>query len=101
MTETGRVGAEGEILAVDRPSMLSYTWQFPDNPDTAGEAPSRVTFRLEQVAAGTKLTVVHDRFPEDSKMFELIQGGWPLVLSGLKTLLESGNAVDFSAEQSS
>ena len=97
MTESGQVGAEGTILTADYPAELSYTWQFPNNPDTSGEAPSRVTFRLEPVAAGTKLTVIHDQFPENSKMFGLIEGGWPLVLSGLKTLLESGNAVDFSA----
>lgn len=98
MTESGKVGAEGEILSVDYPTELSYTWQFPNNPDTSSETPSRVTFRLEPVAAGTRLTVIHDQFPEGSRMFGLIEGGWPLVLSGLKTLLESGKAVDFSTE---
>ena len=97
-TESGEVGAEGEILTANYPAELSYTWQFPNNPDTSAEAPSRVTFKLEPVPAGTKLTVIHDQFPEDSKMFGLIEGGWPLVLSGLKTLLESGIAVDFSSE---
>ncbi len=98
MTASGTVGAEGEILEVEYPSKLSYSWQFPNNPDTRDEPSSRVTFRLEPVAAGTKLTVCHDRFPVDSKMFELVQGGWPLVLCGLKTLLETGAAIDFSEE---
>ena len=99
MTEKGHVGCEGEILSADYPAELSFTWQFPRNPDTSKEPPSRVTFRLESIAAGTKLTVVHDRFPDDSKMYELVQPGWPLVICGLKTLLESGKAVDFSAER--
>lgn len=98
MTEDGHVGCEGEILSATRPIELSYTWQFPRNPDTSKEPHSRVTFRLEAIAAGTKLTVVHDHFPANSKMFELVQPGWPLVICGLKTLLESGTAVDFSAE---
>ena len=98
LTEDGHIGGEGEILSVDCPVELSFTWQFPRNPETARELPSRVTFRLEPIATGTRLTVIHDRFPENSKMYELIEPGWPLVICGLKTLLESGEAVDFSAE---
>ena len=98
LTDDGHIGCEGEILSADFPTELSFTWQFPRNPETSRELPSRVTFRLEPIAAGTRLTVIHDRFPERSKMYELIEPGWPLVICGLKTLLESGEAVDFSAE---
>lgn len=98
MTEDGHVGCEGEILSATYPTELSYTWQFPRNPETAKEPHSRVTFLLEAIAVGTKLTVVHDRFPANSKMYELVRPGWPLVICGLKTLLESGTAVDFSAD---
>jgi uncharacterized protein YndB with AHSA1/START domain len=97
--ETGEVGCEGEILTADRPNELAYTWQFPLNPETKDEPPSRVTFKLEKIAAGTKLTMVHDQFEKDSKMLGIVDQGWPLVLSGLKTLLESGTAVDFTAEE--
>lgn len=98
VTEEGHVGCEGEILSVDYPAELSFTWQFPRNPETSKEPASRVTFRLEPIPGGTKLSVIHDQFPEASKMYELIEPGWPLVICGLKTLLESGSAVDFSAE---
>lgn len=98
MTDSGHIGCEGKILTVDYPAELTFTWQFPNNPDTCNEPPSRVSFRLEPITAGTKLTVIHDQFPEDSKMYDLVQPGWPLVICGLKTLLESGSAVDFSAE---
>ena len=90
------VGCEGKILKCNYPAELSYTWQFPRNPDTRDEAPSRVTFFLEPVGEYTKLTVVHDRFPDDSKMYGLVSGGWIHVIAGLKTLLETGKAVDFS-----
>jgi uncharacterized protein YndB with AHSA1/START domain len=97
MLESGEVGCEGEILIANYPFELAFTWRFPNNPETEGEAPSRVTFRLEPIPAGTKLTMIHDHFPVDSKMLGMVREGWPLVLGGLKTLLESGRAVDFSA----
>jgi uncharacterized protein YndB with AHSA1/START domain len=92
-----RVGCEGEILVAERPRKLSYTWSFPGNPEVCDEAPSRVTFVLEPLGSGTKLIVCHDRFPAGSIMYDFVTNGWPLVLSGLKTLLETGQAVDFSS----
>jgi len=91
-----RVGCEGTLLEVDMPRRLSYTWRFPGNPEVADEAPSRVSFELEPLPGCTRLTVIHDNFPENSKMQPLVSGGWPFVLSGLKTLLETGRATDFS-----
>jgi uncharacterized protein YndB with AHSA1/START domain len=90
------VGCEGKILIADHPKELSYTWRFPRNPIVKDEAPSRVTFTLVEKGGNTILTVTHDEFPEGSKMVESISQGWPLVLAGLKTLLETGKAVDFS-----
>jgi uncharacterized protein YndB with AHSA1/START domain len=91
-----RIGCEGVILKVNYPRELSYSWRFPGNPEVADEEPSRVTFTLEALGGHTRLTVVHDQFPADSKMYGMVAPGWPLVLSGLKTLLETGTAVDFS-----
>ncbi len=91
-----RVGCEGRLLRVKQPRELSYTWRFPTNPEVADEAPSRVTFSLEPVGEHTRLTVVHDQFPEHSKMYGMVAHGWPFVLAGLKTLLETGSAIDFS-----
>ena len=92
-----RVGCRGQVLAVDPPRHLSYTWSFPGNPEVADEEPSRVSFTLEPLDGHTRLTVVHDSFPEGSKMQGMVTAGWPHVLSGLKTLLETGRAIDFSA----
>ena len=96
LVDDDEVGCDGEILAADFPAQLSYTWRFPRDPETAAEPHSRVSFLLEETAQGTRLTVRHDRFEPGSKTFEMIAGGWPAVICGLKTLLETGQAVDFS-----
>ncbi len=93
------VGVAGEILAADRPHELSYTWRFLRNPAAADDPVSRVTFKLEGVRAGTRLTVTHDRLAEGSTTATLVTFGWPHVIAGLKTLLETGEAVDFTAPE--
>ena len=98
LVENDVVACEGVILEVNPPSRLSYTWRFPLNPATCSEPDSRVLFLLEPVAGGTLLTVIHDHFPDDSVMYEHVSAGWPLVICGLKTLLETGKAVDFTAQ---
>ena len=54
------------------------------------ERPSRVTFELEQQRNQVKLTLIHDDFEPGSRAFEGISRGWPLVLSSLKSLMETG-----------
>lgn len=93
------VGVAGEVLSADRPDELSYTWRFLRNPDAVDDPVSRVTFRLEAVRAGTRLTVTHDRLEEESTTAKLVSFGWPHVIAGLKTLLETGEAVDFTAPE--
>ncbi len=103
LVDGDEVGCTGEVLEMRLHELLSYTWSFPRNPLVSEEAPSRVSFRLETIGdesggqTATRLTVVHDRFPEGSRMPEMVGPGWPLVLSGLKTLLETGKAVDYSS----
>jgi uncharacterized protein YndB with AHSA1/START domain len=83
--------ADGEVLEYDRPRRLQHTWRALYDEATAGEPPSRVTWELEaEDGAVTKLTVVHDRLEAAPKTAESVAGGWSYVLSGLKTLLETG-----------
>ncbi len=89
----GEVCVTGEVLVANRPTELVYTWAFGSQPD---EAPSRVAFRLERLDVGTKLTVIHDRLERAPNTAESITSGWPMVICGLKTLLETGKAIDFS-----
>ena len=66
LTADGEVGVRGEILEADFPATLSYTWQFTRDPATRDDPPSRVTFRLEALNVGTRLTVVHDPLADGS-----------------------------------
>lgn len=78
----------GENLEVDRPRRLvqSFTALWSDEVKAAG--PSRVTWEITPVGDSCRLTVVHDRLAADAN--PELYGGWPMVLSGLKTLLETG-----------
>ena len=82
---------EGEVLESDPPRTLKHTWRALYDPETAAEPFSRVTWEIE--AAGehvTKLTVVHDELEAAPKTAANVAGGWSYILSGLKTLLETG-----------
>jgi uncharacterized protein YndB with AHSA1/START domain len=81
---------EGEVLESEPPRMLRHTWRALWDPDLAGEPPSRVTWEIEPQESGvTKLTVVHDQLEASPKTATAVEG-WSYVLSGLKTLLETG-----------
>jgi uncharacterized protein YndB with AHSA1/START domain len=83
---------DGEILEIDPEKRLAMTWQAHWAEATRGDRASRVTYELEPAGPqATKLRLVHDDF--DSDQTASYQGsveGWPLMLSSLKTLLESG-----------
>jgi uncharacterized protein YndB with AHSA1/START domain len=82
---------EGVVEESEPPRRLSHTWRALYDEDTAGEEPSRVTWEVEPVDGGvTKLTVVHDRLEGAPKTAVNVAGGWMFILSGLKTLLETG-----------
>jgi uncharacterized protein YndB with AHSA1/START domain len=82
---------DGEVLESDPPRMLKHTWRALYDPETASEPFSRVTWEIEPQEGGvTKLTVVHDQLEAAPKTAESVAGGWTYVLSGLKTLLETG-----------
>jgi uncharacterized protein YndB with AHSA1/START domain len=82
---------DGEVLESDPPRLLRHTWRALYDPETAAEPHSRVTWELEPQDGGyTKLTVVHDGLEEAPKTAASVEGGWAFVLSGLKTLLETG-----------
>lgn len=91
----GRQAHDDPILESDPPRRLVYGWKplYKDMPD---ERPSRVTFVLEPFKGQTRLTVTHDEFDEDSKIFGMISKGWPAVLSSLKSFLETGKGLESS-----
>ena len=84
--------ADGEVVEVDPPRKLQHTWRSLYDPEAAAEPHSRVTWEIEPQEGGfSLLTVVHDRLDDSPKTAASVYGvGWMLVLSGLKTLLETG-----------
>ncbi|MFL6238176.1 MAG: ArsR/SmtB family transcription factor [Actinomycetes bacterium] len=79
---------EGEVLEVDPPRRLVHTMTALWSDDVKNEGASRVTWEIQQIEDSCRLTVVHDQLREGAHP-ELF-GGWPMILSGLKTWLESG-----------
>ncbi|HEY1514444.1 MAG TPA: SRPBCC family protein [Gaiellaceae bacterium] len=80
------------VLEEDPPRRLVHSWIAAYDPALAAEGPSRVTWEIEpQEDGSTLLTVTHDRLEDSPKTAESVSGtGWMYVLSGLKTLLETG-----------
>lgn len=80
-----------EVLEAEPPSRLVHRFVAAYDPDMASEEPSRVTWEIEAQDGGiTKLTVVHDQLEAAPKTALSVAGGWMYILSGLKTLLETG-----------
>ncbi len=83
--------SEGENLEVDPPRRLVQSFNAMWSDDVKSEGTSRVTWEIEPVADSCRLTVTHDRLREDAS--SALYGGWPMILSGLKTLLETGETL--------
>jgi len=79
---------EGENVEVDPPRRLVQTMTALWSDDVKREGTSRVTWEIEPVGDSCRLTVTHDQLREGAN--EELYGGWPMILSGLKTLLETG-----------
>src|SRR3954469_358392 len=80
--------AVGENLEVDPPRRLVQTMTAKWSPEVEAEGVSRVTWEIEQVADSCRLLVTHDQLRDGAN--NQLYGGWPMILSGLKTWLESG-----------
>lgn len=97
------VAVEGEVVETDPPRKLVQTWRMVMDPELAAEGFTRLTYEIEEGKDGvTKLTVTHD-LEGAPKLQVLLSGamedrgaggGWSWVLSGLKTLLETGAPLD-------
>jgi len=83
--------AAGENLEVDPPNRLVQSFIALWSDQVKDEGTSRVTWEIEQVEDSCRLTVTHDQLPEGAN--DELFGGWPMILSGLKTLLETGETL--------
>jgi uncharacterized protein YndB with AHSA1/START domain len=80
--------AEGENLEVDPPHRLVQSMNALWSDEVRAEGTSRVTWEIQQIEDSCRLTVTHDQLREGAN--DELYGGWPMILSGLKTLLETG-----------
>jgi uncharacterized protein YndB with AHSA1/START domain len=83
--------AAGENLEVDPPRRLVQSFNALWSDEVKSEGTSRVTWEIEQVGDSCCLTVTHDQLSEGAN--SELYGGWPMILSGLKTLLETGETL--------
>ena len=90
---TGVVDIVGTVIDATAPKRLVYSWARPG--DLADESRhSRVSFDIVPYSDGlVQLTVIHDDLAKDPTMLSGVSGGWPKVLSNLKTFLETGHAL--------
>jgi len=84
--------ASGENLEVDPPRRLVQSFTALWSEDVQREGASRVTWEIEPVGGSCRLRVTHDQLGESAN--SELYGGWPMILSGLKTLLETGEDLD-------
>jgi len=81
----------GETLEFEPPRRLVQTYNARWSEEVAAQGTSRVTFEIFQIRDSCRLTVIHDDLPDNAS--PEIYGGWPMILSGLKTLLETGETL--------
>jgi uncharacterized protein YndB with AHSA1/START domain len=87
----GGVIIDGENLEVDPPRRLVQSFNARWSPEVEAVGTSRVTWEIEPVEDSCRLLVIHDQLPEDANAE--VYGGWPMILSGLKTVLETGETL--------
>ncbi|MTJ03495.1 MAG: polyketide cyclase [Sediminimonas qiaohouensis] len=91
--EARTVDLVGEVIESDPPRRLVISWANESQKDDPDQY-SRVTFDIEPQGDMVKLTVTHDELQPDSGMLNGISKGWPLVLSSMKSFLETGKGMD-------
>lgn len=94
MTVDDELQIEGRIVEADPPCRLVQTFHAVWDEDVKADSPTRVTWEIEEEMPGVcKVTLVHDGLVAGSSTLEQVSGGWPYILSGLKTLLETGRGL--------
>lgn len=86
----GRITDSGEVLECEPPRRIVLKWQHELRPELKAEGLARCVIALEPQAGAVKLTITHTIERASSKLIEAVSGGWPRILSNLKSLLETG-----------
>ena len=89
----GRIADAGEIVEFDRPRRIVLKWRNAFRPELTAEGYARCSIELEPQDEAVRLTISHTIERADSKLIEAVSGGWPHILSNLKSLLETGQII--------
>lgn len=91
--EDGRVADDGVILESDPPRRLVIRWRNRWKPEMSAEGDSLCTFEIGTEGPSTRLSITHSIDVPDSQLINGVSGGWPRIISNLKSLLETGEVV--------
>jgi uncharacterized protein YndB with AHSA1/START domain/DNA-binding transcriptional ArsR family regulator len=91
------VVVDGTVQEATPSRRLVTTWSFRRADDLRDDPPSRVTWVIEPLGDACRLTLVHDQFPRETPTFRAVGSGWPLVLSSLKSLIETGASLELTS----
>ena len=92
----GRLGDSGEVLEFEKPKRFVLKWRHEIMPEMKAEGYSKCVIELEPAADAVKLTLTHSNDVPNSKFIAAIAQGWPGILSSLKSLLETGEALEIT-----
>ena len=96
MLPDGRVADTGEILEFEPYQKIVLTWRNEFKPELKSEGFSRMTYELDRQGDSVKLTVTHQMDRPGTKFIQAVSQGWPPILSSLKSLLETGEALEIT-----
>jgi uncharacterized protein YndB with AHSA1/START domain len=89
----GSIADDGQIVEAEPPRRLVIRWRHRKKPELEAEGESLCTMELEPSGTAVKLSITHTIEREPSNFIAAVSGGWPKVISNLKSLLETGSAV--------
>jgi uncharacterized protein YndB with AHSA1/START domain len=89
----GSITDAGEIVEADPPKRLVIRWRHEKKPELKAEGASLCTMEIERSGAAVRLSITHTIEREPSQLITAVSGGWPKIISNLKSLLETGSAV--------
>jgi uncharacterized protein YndB with AHSA1/START domain len=93
VSRDGQISDSGEIIESDPPRRLMIRWQHQAKPELKAEGMSQCTMELEPSGTTVKLSITHTIERDPSKLIAAVSGGWPKIISNLKSLLETGSTV--------
>lgn len=93
LSSDGQITDAGEIVESEPPRRLVIRWRHEKNQDLSAEGESRCTMELEASGTAVKLSITHTIEREPSRLIVAVSGGWPRILSNLKSLIETGSTV--------